>query len=61
MERCIHKHVTSYLKQHLAITPFQSSFQTGDSTVNQLLHMYNDSAKALDEGKEVKSCVFRYK
>ena len=54
MERCIHKHVTRYLKQYSIITPFQSGFQTGDSTVNQLLHMYNDFAKALDEGKEVR-------
>lgn len=54
MERCIYKHVTSYLKQHSTITHFQSGFQTGDSTVNQLLHMYNDFAKALDKGNEVR-------
>ena len=54
MERCIHKHLTRYLKQYSIITPFQSGFQTGDSIVNQLLHMYNDFAKALDEGKEVR-------
>ena len=54
MERCIHKHVTSYLKQQSVITPFQSGFQTVDSTINQLLHMHNDFAKALDEGKEVR-------
>ena len=54
MERCIHKHVTSYLKQHSVITPFLSGFQFGDSTVNQLLHMHNDFAKALDDDKEVR-------
>ena len=54
MERSSHyKHVTSYLKQHSIIMTFHSGFQTGNSTVNQLLHMYNDFAKALDKGKEV--------
>ena len=55
METCIHKHVTSYLKQHSMITPFLSGFQTGDSIVNKLLHMYNGFAKALDEGKGARS------
>ena len=52
MERCVHKHVTKYLIQHSVITPYQSGFRTGDSTINQLL--YNEFAKALDEGKKIR-------
>ena len=54
MERCVHKHVTKYLIQHSVITPYQSGFRTGDSTINQLLYINNEFAKALDEGKEIR-------
>ena len=54
MERCVHKHVTKYLIQHSVITPYQSLFQTSDSTINQLLYIYNVFAKALDEDKEIR-------
>ena len=36
------------------ITPFQSGFKRGDSTVNQLVDLYNTFCHALDEGKEVR-------
>ena len=36
------------------ITPFQSGFVPGDSTVNQLLDLYNTFSRALDEGKAVR-------
>ena len=52
MERCIHKHMTNYLIEHSVISPFQSGFQAGDSTVNQLLYICNEISNALDDNKE---------
>ena len=54
MERCVHKYISQCLKQHSIITGFQSGFQSGDSTVNQLVYLYNAFSKALDENKEVR-------
>ena len=54
MERCVHKYISQYLKQHSIITEFQSGFQSGDSTINQLVYLYNEFSKALDESKEVR-------
>lgn len=54
MERCVHKHMTNYLIKHSIISPFQSGFQSGDSAVNQLLHLCNEFSKALDDGKEIR-------
>ena len=39
--------------ENRTITYFQSGFTCGDSTVNQLLALYNTFCQALDEGKEV--------
>ena len=36
------------------LTKYQSGFIRGDSTTNQLLYIYNDLCKAIDEGKEVR-------
>jgi hypothetical protein len=63
------KHVTKDLYLSLAVseklhnlvnsekllTPFQSGFIKGDSTINQLTFLYNDISKVLDEGKEVRA------
>ena len=54
MERCVHKHMTNYFTEHNVITPYQSGFVSGDSTVNQLLYLSNEFSKALDEGKEIR-------
>ena len=54
MERCIHKHVSKYLIEHAVITPFQSGFRAGDSTVNQLLYICNEISNALDNNKELR-------
>ena len=52
-EKAIHKHVHIFILANQIITPFQSGFMPGDSTVNQLTDMYNTFCQALDEGKEV--------
>ena len=54
MERCVHKHMTNYFTENNVITPYQSGFVSGDSTVNQLLYLSNEFSKALDEGKEIR-------
>ena len=54
MERCVHKYISQYRKQYSIITEFQSSFQSGDSTINQLVYLYNEFSKAVDENKEIR-------
>ena len=55
MEKLIHKHVHNYLLQNNIITCFQSGFTAGDSSVNQLVELYNTFCQALNEGKEVRA------
>ncbi len=55
MERCKQKYIYNYLKTNNLLTPFQSGFIKGDSTVNQLTCLYNDICQAMDEGKEVRA------
>ena len=49
----MHKYLCNFFRDNNVITPFQSGFVPGDSTVNQLIDIYNTFCKALDEGKEV--------
>ena len=53
-EKIAHKHLYNFLLENNVITPFQSGFVPGDSTVNQLLDLYNTFSRALDEGKAVR-------
>ena len=39
------------------MTCFQSGFTAGDSSVNQLVELYNTFCQALDEGKEVRAVL----
>ena len=57
MERCVHKHLFTYISRNNLLTPFQSGFIPGDSTTNQLLHIYHMFCEANDNGKDV-SVVF---
>lgn len=54
LEKIVHKHLHNFLLENNVITPFQSGFTPGDSTVNQLVDLYNTFSRALDEGKEVR-------
>ena len=54
MERCVHKHLTKYFTENNVISPYQSGFVSGDSTINQLLYLSNEFYKALDGGKEIR-------
>jgi len=52
-EKIVFKYVFNFLRDNLKITIHQSGFMPGDSTVNQLVYLYNHFAKALDEKKEI--------
>ena len=45
----------NYLLFHYIITCFQSGFIAGESSVNQLVELYNTFCQVLDEGKEVRA------
>ena len=53
-ERIVFKHLYNHFLENDILTPLQSGFIPGDSTVNQLLFLYNTFCKALDAGKEVR-------
>ena len=53
-ERLVFKHLYNHLRDNNILTPFQSGFIPGDSTVNQLTFLYNTFCRALDEGKEIR-------
>ena len=55
LERIVHKHILNFFQKHHIITTLQSGFVPGDSTVNQLVDIYNTFCKALDDGKEVRA------
>ena len=49
------QHVFNFLNANSVITSLQSGFEPDDSTVNQLVDIYNTFSKALDDGLEVKA------
>ena len=55
LEKIVHKYVFNFLMDHEVLATLQSGFISGDSTVNQLVDIYNSFCKALDEGKEVRA------
>ncbi|MCG7883757.1 MAG: reverse transcriptase family protein [Candidatus Thiodiazotropha endolucinida] len=55
MEKIVHKHIFNYFEDNNIITCLQSGFVPGDSTVNQLVDIYNTFCKALDDGLEVRA------
>ena len=55
LEKIVHKYVFNFFRDNEVITTLQSGFIPGDSTVNQLVDVYNTFCKALDEGKEVRA------
>lgn len=50
MERCIHKQVYFFLSSNGIISPAQSGFTPGDSTINQLICIYNSLCFSFDRG-----------
>ena len=54
MERVVFKHRYDHFLVNETLTPLQSGFIPGDSTVNQLSFLYDKFCKALDSGLEVR-------
>ena len=57
-EKCIYKYLHNFILDNNLLSPHQSGFRKGDSTINQLLFLYNEFSHALDEGKEVRTVFF---
>ena len=55
LEKIVHKHLFNFVREHDLLSALQSGFIPGDSTVNQLIDIYNTFCKSLDEGKEVRA------
>ena len=53
-ERVIFKYVFNFLRDNFALSEKQSGFMPGDGTVNQLVYLYHEFAKAVDLQKEVR-------
>ena len=57
-ERCIHRHILQYLTTNNILTDSQSGFLPGDSTVNQLLSIYNSLCENYDKSITSQSIYF---
>lgn len=57
MERVIYKHVYNHLQKHKLIYEYQSGFLPKNSTVHQLIELYNSIVNALEK-KEISCFVF---
>ena len=57
-ERCIYKHMYNFFITNDVITQLQSGFRPGDSSINQLVNLYDSFSSALDEGKEIRVIFF---
>ena len=55
LEKLVHKHIFNFFLENNTITAFQSGTVQGDSTVNQLIQMYDTFCHAIDEGKEIRA------
>ena len=58
MEKCIQKHIFDYLTEHNILTLSQSGFIPGDSTTYQLLSIYDDFCKSLDQQQTTQALFF---
>ena len=54
LEKIVFKNLFNYLNENHLITPHQSGFMPGDSTVNQLAYLYHTFCQALDNKKNVR-------
>ena len=57
-EKCVHKKIHNYIIENKRLSPHQSGFLRGDSTINQLLYLTNEFYNALDQGKEIRVIFF---
>ena len=57
-EKCVYKYLHNFIVTNKLLSPHQSGFCERDSTINQLLYIYNEFSHALDEGKEIRVVFF---
>ena len=55
LERCIHNQLMPYLEDNNIITPNQSAFRAGSSTITQMLELTDKLGKNLDRQKVAKT------
>ena len=55
LEKIVHKHLFNLFRDNNTLTSLQSEFVPGDSTVNQLVDLYNNFCKPLYDGKKVRA------
>ena len=53
-ERIVFKYMYNFMKENFVINDFQSGFQSGRSTVTQLVELYHQFCNAIDQKKEVR-------
>ena len=53
MERIMFKHMHNFLHDRNLLNKYQSGFQPGDSTVNQLIEIYDHICQGLENKKFV--------
>ena len=58
LEKCIQKRIFRFLEDNHIINPCQSGFVPGDSTVYQLLSIYDDFCKSLDNHISTQAIFF---
>ena len=58
LEKCIKKHLTTFLNENNIISNSQSGFTQGDSTIYQLLSMYDDFSIAMDNNITTQAIFF---
>ena len=54
LEKIIFKYLYNFIHDINILTDHQSDFRNNDSTINQLLIIYDESLKNLDKGKDVR-------
>ena len=57
-ERCIFKHISNYLCNNEILTPNQSAFNPGDSSVSQLVSLYHNVCNSFDQGHDTQIIFF---
>lgn len=54
LEKIIVKHLNNFILENNILYKYQSGFQSGDSTTNQLVEIYNTIVSNLDKGKDIR-------
>ena len=60
-EKLVFNNIYGYLTHNKLISPYQSGFRPGDSTVKQLVSICHNISRALDNGDEIMSVFLDFK